>query len=398
MAEINLLPSDLREKEQKELETARKKSRPVNIELTNPKIEKLKEPAYAAPRQSILSRLFAKKIETPKSLSSFPNQERQKPIEKMPKVAEKNFHIPSLPIEKSKVRIDLSGNEDATAQKETFETDYKLFNDESGKDKVNEKKEDQVKIELNKLPPKKKSFSFSGLFFGKKIKSEDDRSKPVGNFVAREKKAGKVKNKSRGFKREKTDILDVNLIPAELGKRPELELGKRLFASGAVILGFILLIAAGYLGITWYQVKVTQDISGVESRIETLDQEIVQYEKDKQVALDMQQSLESVRQLLNQHVYWTNFFNLLEKNTIGEVKYVNFSMAGQNKLVISAFGKDYHSVAKQLIAFQKATDFVKNVKIDAASAEIDPETGNYTGVNFNIDLEFQPNVFLKPIE
>jgi hypothetical protein len=161
---------------------------------------------------------------------------------------------------------------------------------------------------------------------------------------------------------------------------------------------FILLVVGGYLGITWYQLKITREIEELETDIIALDRQIDRYESEKSAALELQNRLAVIRELLDSHVYWTKFFGLLEKYTIDEVYYINFSMAGSEKLIISAVGKDYESVAKQLIAFQQATDFVETVRINAAAAEIDPEEGTYTGVNFNIDLEFLPGVFLEPIE
>ena len=112
-------------------------------------------------------------------------------------------------------------------------------------------------------------------------------------------------------------------------------------------------------------------------------------------ALEMQKYLGIIQQLLDNHLYWTKFFTFLEKYTISDVYYANFSMAGTEKLVISAVGKDYESVAKQLVNFQKAPDFIKNVSINNASAVINYEKGKYEGVDFNIDLEFMPEIFLK---
>jgi len=383
MTEINLLPNELRERDQREINSARKKPKLVNIELTNPKFEKITQPLKEPARQSVLSRLFAKKIDPAKP--AVKKSEAEKDLNKAFRLSEKNLHIPKLPAEKEKVRVDLFA--DALAEQDEEKSSFKSSAQKEDRLTQAEPVDENVKIELMKLKEQKKSFGLFG--FGKKDKSDKKKF---------ENSKSDKKNKAKDFKREKGSNLDVNLIPQELSKRPELELNKKLFKSGALVFVVILLLVGGYLGITWYQVKITQDIDSLEAKIEVLSQEINQYEKDKDVALAAQKKLAAVRQLLNDHTYWTKFFSLLEKYTINEVSYVNFSMAGKDKLVISASGKDYQSVAKQLVAFKQAKEFIKNVKIDAASAEIDAQTGSYTGVNFNIDLEFMPNVFLKPIE
>ena len=73
-------------------------------------------------------------------------------------------------------------------------------------------------------------------------------------------------------------------------------------------------------------------------------------------------------------------------------------MAGRSALTIQAVGRDYESVAEQLVAFEQANDFVKNVRIDSASAVIDLDSETYQGVNFNVNLEFLPEVFFNPID
>ena len=165
-----------------------------------------------------------------------------------------------------------------------------------------------------------------------------------------------------------------------------------------VIFICILLVALVYLGITWYQLRITQQIKEIEIEIAEVNKQISQLETKKTAALDLQNRLNLIRQLLDRHVYWTKFFDLLEKYTISDVYYTNFSMVGNDRLSISAIGKDYNSVAQQLVAFQNAADFVKNVRIDSASAEIDTAGGNYIGVSFSVYLEFVPGIFLDPIK
>ena len=183
-------------------------------------------------------------------------------------------------------------------------------------------------------------------------------------------------------------------MPAELAKHPELELSRKLTQTGLIFGGAILLVIVIYLGITWYQLVIARKIQKLEAEITRLDTQIASRKIEQDAALDLAKRLEMVKQMLDNHVYWTKFFEMLERYTIDEVYYTNFAMAGHDKLIIAAVAKDYQSVAKQLVAFKQAKDFIQDVRIDAAQAQIDA-SGFYQGVSFNINLEFLPEVFIK---
>lgn len=382
MAEINLLPDELREKEKKELESVRKKPKRFEIEVSRPQKEKVKLPFKVSP-PSLLSRLFAKKVAVAPPLSELAESLAEKP-EKSTKEGpvEKVLHLPPLS-KPEKEETKLSSKE----LKPSFLS--RLFT----------KKTKTIKPVATSLKPVAEKITQEGpadeipAYKEKELEIKWPEEKTRIDLKER------VGEKERGkkYKRaEKESTLDVNLIPAELAEHPELELPQRLLTSGVVIFISILVASGFYLGISWYQYKIIRQIETLEVKIADLNEQISQAEKEKAAALELQEHLVLIRQLLDNHVYWTKFFGLLEKYTVKDVYYTNFSMAGREQLVISAVGKNYQSVAKQLVAFQQASDFVKSVKIDAASAKIDELSGTYQ-VNFNINLEFLPQVFLRPI-
>ncbi len=386
MTEINLLPDDLREKESKELKSVRKEPKVFNIEMSSPAKTEARPP-LKVPKPSLLSRLFAKNIKSnkPTAAVSSPLVERSEAA-KVSRGEKMVFHVPKMAEENGGLDSNLSVGKVEKPESQLPEKREPVTEKISIKPKEAELSRGEIKTTVDIAKPKKEKKKFRWWIFG-----QGKKAKPI-EIKTKESKAVKEEK----IKREK--IIDVNLIPAELAKHPELELPKKLSSGGMVIFIFILLAVTAYLGMTWYQLKITRQIEEIEIKIDDLNQQIAQYEKGKLAALELESYLALVRQLLDNHVYWTKFFGLLEDYTIEDVYYSNFSMAGKEKLVIAAVGKDYNSVAKQLVAFQQASDFVKDVRIDAASAEINPETGTYNGVSFNINLELLPDVFLKPIE
>lgn len=333
MSEINLLPDELRGKEEKEIKLTGKKSASVDVAMSDPAKEpKIKGVKQKSSRPSLLSRLFA---EPKKEATSMPQLTTAEKITD----SDQAFHIPERQI-KSGAGANLEMSQKSI--------------------KKDQPKKDKRKLNIDILG-----------FFKKKTKK-------LVNLNA--------------------DALDVNLIPKDLIKYPEVELPKIYVRSGSVIFITFLVVIAGYLGITFYQINISRQIKNLEISIASLDEQINSFDTDKQNAVRLQRRIELVRGLLDKHIYWTKFFGLLEKNTIKDVYYTNFSMAGQEKLIISAVGKDYTAVAQQLVAFEEANDFIKSAQVDGAAAQIDQDNERLIGVGFNITLEFVPNIFLKPIK
>lgn len=369
MTEINLLPEELRKSEEKEMEVAKKKSKSADFELTKPKLDD-KSAVSKPQRPSLLSRLFGKKkSSTQKSRPLKINNEEEEERRIKPKTDKSAFHIPEAESKDSLLKVDFGHGLDLTNQVDIKKTKEKSTPDESEKEE------------------KKNKFSLAKLFF-RKTKSQRVKDKKEAD-----------QDNQKGEQRHKFEkhTLNVDLIPEEMSKHPELELSKKLFISGMIILLSVVLVGAVYLGITWYQLNVNNKLEELTTEIAGLEKEVAVYENKKDAAVSLQKRLTVIRGILDSHLYWTNFFELLENNTIPEVYYTNFSMAGTERVVLSAVGRDYESVAKQLVVFQQATDFVVEARVDAASANLD-EVGDYESVDFNISLVFKPGVFKKPIE
>lgn len=402
MPDINLLPDELREKEGKEIESVKKKPKVVRIDMSAPIREKIEMPIKTPPQPSILGRLFARKAKLAKLSSTeekaVPDFQEKASLDK--REGEKVLHLPKFKEEKAglgkpSVLSQLFAQQTKPVEKEAMVVGSKLSQTSDWEKEIEAKIEEKV-FHIPQVAADKGKVDQ-----GRKLDLIKEKNKSRFTFkslIAFLKRFKIIPGKGLKVLSDSTrSMLDVNLIPKELIRYPELEFPKRLFRSGIIVLSSVLLVIIGYLGITLYQLRINQQIKNIEKEIVSINQEVALYDQEKASALAMQKYLEVIRQLLDGHLYWTKFFTFLEKYTIDEIYYTDFSMTGTEKLVISAVGKDYESVAKQLVSFQKASDFIKNVRIDTASAIINYEKGNYEGVNFNIDLEFMPDVFTNKI-
>ena len=104
--------------------------------------------------------------------------------------------------------------------------------------------------------------------------------------------------------------------------------------------------------------------------------------------------LNKVENLLGSHLYWTKVFAALEQNTVKDVYYSSFAAAENGDVLMAAIGKDYKSLARQLLVLQNAKEFVRDVAIVGGRAEIAPNTVEILQVQFTVKLKLNPEIFL----
>ena len=202
-----------------------------------------------------------------------------------------------------------------------------------------------------------------------------------------------VKEKNDIMHMEKTVISDVNLIPSSATWERKFSTQTKIFYLSITILVSLIITSVIYSGITWYEIKINKQVKESQTVISDLEKHISFYEENFSQMKEVQKQLSLVAGLLNQHLYWTKLLDKLEAHTIDEVYYLDFSATNNNDLSLSAIGKDYSSVARQLVAFKEA-DFVEEVSITSASMSVDPETLESTAL-FSIGLILKEDILIK---
>ncbi|RKX90929.1 MAG: hypothetical protein DRP84_12380 [Spirochaetes bacterium] len=186
----------------------------------------------------------------------------------------------------------------------------------------------------------------------------------------------------------------VSLIPEEFINPPEDRYAHSLLVFIFSILFTVLIIGAVYLWMVWQESKVTAETVNIDDQIVAVDKKIKDYNEIKQNAQELQNKIGAAEGLLNKHIYWTKFFDLLEQNTVQGIYYVSIAADTEGGIILSAIAEDYTTIARQLVAFNEATDFVNQAKVSSAVAQTGEE-GQISGVSFNIDLQLTNNVFIK---
>lgn len=212
-------------------------------------------------------------------------------------------------------------------------------------------------------------------------------------------KGSRGENNEERLKEKAPSAFGINLLPEEL----ILKLKPQKKTIALVITGGVtaLVVVLVYFGLVFYQSRLKGQSAKVIEEAGRVDQEIVSLRGFSQEALLAKTRVEAAKKLLNEHIYWTKFFEALGKHTISEVSYTSFSGDITGKISLNGVGQSYESVARQLVAFQKATDFIKTVEIRSAS--LGSSAGEERtaallpaqGVNFTASLTLIPDIFYK---
>jgi len=123
--------------------------------------------------------------------------------------------------------------------------------------------------------------------------------------------------------------------------------------------------------------------------------------------------LSYVGYLLDNHIYWTNFFKFLEKETLRDVYYpeglsfgINKSASADGSLVITTVSRNFDTVTKQNKVFVKSPNVLKVdvgqqeplLAVNATSTEgmiINRPRDYENAVKFPLTLQLNPNLFLR---
>lgn len=143
-----------------------------------------------------------------------------------------------------------------------------------------------------------------------------------------------------------------------------------------------------YFGLLTWNTRLTSINQRTNENIKNTENALVKFEDSVKRINATGQEIQRVFDLLNKHIYWTNFFALLEKYTLPEVSFSGFAATNNGALTLNATAPDYATMAKQLKILQteKAKEFVTEVDISGG-------TKSEAGVSFSVALVLNPDLF-----
>lgn len=208
-------------------------------------------------------------------------------------------------------------------------------------------------------------------------------------------------------KKEKREVekvartLEINLIPDTVSTQEMASgFGKKLLVLVLSFAGSALVVALVYGGIKLYEQQIGTAIHEIDVTIDEKRKKILEYDKERREVEALQAKMNLLDELLSKHVHWTRVLTALENYTVEDVYFTNFVASRDGGLMLSAIGKDYTSVARQLVTFQEAKDFVLLAETNSASAtvETEGEKPKILQTFFTINVRMAPDIFYVNLE
>lgn len=188
-------------------------------------------------------------------------------------------------------------------------------------------------------------------------------------------------------------ILEVNLIKNEM--RVDFDWNQHLSTLLFAVIVTALFVAEIYFGLNWWTNYENERVLTSEAKFNQVSADIRSYKTKSDEILAFKERVDAANSLLDNHIYWTNFLNWLEKNTLSTVTYSGFSGKSDGIYDLSASTNAFREVSWQTRAFL-ADPAVVSVKVDEASMQAGDDATEDAGmakVNFNLSLEVDPKLF-----
>jgi hypothetical protein len=169
-----------------------------------------------------------------------------------------------------------------------------------------------------------------------------------------------------------------------------------------LVVTLFFLSLCGALLYLWQQ-RQSKQAADVTQRFAKINQLINLTENEVGEVLDFRLRLIMVNEMLSKHIYWNNFFSFLEKNTLPNVFYQDFSGDTKGDYILRAKTDSFDSMAKQIKVFRLSPDVIEvsseggeMVKNEpAANSSSTEEIIPSSQLNFSIRLKIKPDLFSR---
>ncbi len=184
-------------------------------------------------------------------------------------------------------------------------------------------------------------------------------------------------NEGIGFK--------VSLLPSETNA-PSPAARLRLFY-------FVLALGVGIVIIAnlalWFVVYSRQaQISAKAAELGSLDSKIAALNASYSEARKEQDKITAIGGLLGTHVYASNVFSLLERQTLPQVSWDTLNFTSSGAMTLSGVASDYDSISAQVYAL-KNDPSVASISFSGINGDFD-EKNILKGVKFNMNIMLRP--------
>ena len=374
MSDINLLPIEQRKKEIKEKKKKALAKAKLDIELTGPR--KKKEVSVEKGKNFWLKfnqglKGVWQKVKAFRPFKSPKHFKSSNLPSSLPPAADFVNHLDNIKTRKKKEFFHQT--HPASHSKVSSHLDGKLNNQRA---KIKDKDKDGQ--------PKKKEQKLGSLGAG--------QFKSVREQLAGYKKLSQVQKREPSAAK-----LDINLVPGKIKVAMSDQRRIRIFATVVIIC--LLISVSVYLSINQAVNNRQAEAEKIDLETQQLKEKINDLKADSQKVGDFLSLLKEAKELISQHVFWTQAFKFLENNTLKGVYYSDMEVNSKNNSVaLTANAKDYQTMAQQVLIFESLSEQVADVELSqAALKKLKSQESEEQEeiVIFNLLLKFKPEALRK---
>lgn len=180
----------------------------------------------------------------------------------------------------------------------------------------------------------------------------------------------------------------VDLIPEAVKVRSWRQIIRLL---GITFLSFSMVIAIFYAFLFFQGKRLENERNKNYDQITNIERQIVEYKEKNDEITRLGNQIKMTHKLISLHIYWTNFFQMLEKYTIDGVYYSGLKSGINGAMTLNASAPDYDTLAKQIKILQQeeAKEFVTSVAVPGATLN-----ESIDSIEFGLNIVLNPSLFL----
>jgi hypothetical protein len=263
------------------------------------------------------------------------------------------------------------------------------------KRKEEKKKKEKEETKNNKKSKKENEEEGITIEEVKNIESKDkEKIEDIEELQSKEKGSNESQSSAQSESEhefEKSNILEINLV------KDQINVYFDWYKNIAMLVVFVflsaVLVAEIYLALSWWQSENDSAVGQEEQRFIELSEETREIRAQAEEALTFQTKLNRANYILDNHLYWSNFFNYLEKNTLENVQYKSFEGDILGNFTIPAVSNNFPSLGQQIYQLQSDPNTLEASISNGEKLESTEE--NLEQVEFEIDLKVSPKLFKK---
>ncbi|MDD5290560.1 MAG: hypothetical protein PHZ04_00395 [Patescibacteria group bacterium] len=187
------------------------------------------------------------------------------------------------------------------------------------------------------------------------------------------------------------ETLETNLIKGEITVFFDWQKNAAFLIVSMILAAIV--VGAIYGWLSWWGSQKEEENQYFVERFSELDKEIARVEGEAKKVLVFKKKLSLVNSLLDQHIYWTNFFKFLEENTLADVYYSGFAGDNKGKYSLTANAKNFSVIQAQVERFL-SSEYISEASVsEAGISTAERKAGEANEIAFGLKLVIDPVIF-----